>query len=501
MAENVNFQGNTFCLNHLTEEVKFICEGCKEKACETCISTTHRGHNLIAIKLIVQEKVNKLEESNNDIQKNRIPQIRSKLQVAKESVEKIKKDIQTHIKNAIKQGEFLKELIDVSTSETVSEMENIEKQIEKKLDTFESDSENIIKQLEDLTKKCNEASDSKNNILIIDIEEHISSQSHTIKEPRFEVDRSPLKFVKEPKPESYIKAALGTIKYKLDTSKPLKPTIKPLSKPTKLSKAGSSKTLIKIRLHSQPRSVHQTKQGTWWITGSSEVSSIDKSAKKEVIYKESLIDICIDPNTDVIYMMCKGSNEINKVYTKAQKSTSSSLVFKTETRAHCINVTNNSSIFIVGTESKPEVKLYNVRGSVLQTVTTVKEPEHIAVCRATGEVAIACTDKGVMVMENNADRLFKLYTYPTNGAEIHAGDAAFDHAGHLLVTDQNTNTIHIADASNGKGLKFIKVDGTPLCLTTQINGNIAVCTESATWFWFAWQQTSKYQLKSIKYLD
>ena len=51
MAENFDFKGNKFCLNHIKEKVKFMCEDCKQKACNTCVSSTHKGHNLIGIGL------------------------------------------------------------------------------------------------------------------------------------------------------------------------------------------------------------------------------------------------------------------------------------------------------------------------------------------------------------------------------------------------------------------------------------------------------------------
>ena len=143
MAENLHIKGNKFCLNHLKQKVKFYCEDCKQKICNTCVCTTHKGHNLTEIKLLAQQKYNKLQDLNNDIQKNKIPRVRNTLQAADKNVKKIKEGINANIKAAVKQGENLKELIDISTAETISELEEIKTNITKQLDKFKVDSDTV----------------------------------------------------------------------------------------------------------------------------------------------------------------------------------------------------------------------------------------------------------------------------------------------------------------------------------------------------------------------
>ena len=151
-------------------------------------------------------------------------------------------------------------------------------------------------------------------------------------------------------------------------------------------------------------------------------------------------------------------------------------LFITKTEPFCLNVNNKTKTFFVGTRGKAEVKIYDNKGKVLKTVTTVGSPIHIAVCRSTGKAAIACYDKGVVVMDSKFDRLYHMYTYPTNGTTIHANGAEFDGAGHILVADFREDEVHIANAATGNGLKQIKVDGGPRCLFTQHNGDIVVGT-------------------------
>ena len=116
MAENLNFKGNKFCVNHLEEEVKFLCDDCKQKVCDICVRSTHKEHKLTLITLLVQEKYSKLQDLNNEIQENEIPRVRNTLQAAEQSVKKIKQGIHANIKAVVKQADYLKELIDISTS-------------------------------------------------------------------------------------------------------------------------------------------------------------------------------------------------------------------------------------------------------------------------------------------------------------------------------------------------------------------------------------------------
>lgn len=250
MADNINFVGNKFCLNHLKEEVQFMCENCKEKACNTCVSTIHKGHNLIGINLIVQEKYNRLQDINTDIREIKIPRIRGKLQAAETKVKDTLKKIRSNIETVEEHGQHLKERIDKSTGEIVSELIDLEQKITNQLDEFKYDSESVINRLEELIAQSKNATKSDNNILVVDVEEHLSSQ--TIQEPEFELKYSPGRYLQGSNPDSDIKAALGTIVYEqLPTEKVVEPVISNF-----------------LDLSLEPDSVLCTLRGDLWICGS-----------------------------------------------------------------------------------------------------------------------------------------------------------------------------------------------------------------------------------------
>ena len=126
MADNLDFIGNKWCINHINEKVILMCEDCKKKACITCVSTTHKGHNLIGIKLLVQEKYNKLQDLKDEIKEIRIHEVRKRLLAAEQHVKKLKCGIQDSIQSAVKQGEYLKELVKIYTAATVYDLKEIE---------------------------------------------------------------------------------------------------------------------------------------------------------------------------------------------------------------------------------------------------------------------------------------------------------------------------------------------------------------------------------------
>ena len=456
MAENLHARGNKFCFNHLKEEVKFICEDCNEKACDSCVSSIHKGHNLIGIKLIVQDKYKQLQDRITEIQESKIPRIKKIFLTAESKVKKITNGIRTNIKNAEDHGQYLKELIDKSTSEIVSELKELEQKITYQLDMFKSECDSNTKCLQDLISESKDARKSNNDVLIVDVEEYMSTL--IIQDPTFEYNFTPATFVKG---LIDIKEALGTIVYE-DSPHPVAPISDILADPL-ISKF--------MDLSDVPISILTTRQGILWIItdGSSELRRIDINGTQKKL-KLDVHPHCICCYDDQLYTTSTGDNIIRAVDTNTGKTTE---LFECTDNTNALNITNNGSTFIVATDDKPVIKLYNRKGRVLQTVHTLDEPFNIAVCRSTGRVAIACEERGVMMMEIKAGILHHMYNYPSTEDSICATDAAFDDAGRLLVPDPLYGKIYIADATNGKTLKTINIDG-PGLLTLQNNGDIVV---------------------------
>ena len=353
----------------------------------------------------------------------------------------------------------MKDLIDASIAEKVSELKALETKITIQLDSFKSECDSVTKRLEDLMKESKEATKSDNDVLIVDVEEHMSTL--TMAEPTFECVNATFA-----KGSINIKEALGAIVYE---------ELPNIEAPTSnlLTKQIIS-NLLDLSDRGLPNSILRTRQGTLWLNANSNelIRSIDISGSQKKLKLDvhaCFLCCCIDQ----LYCITTVDESIRAVDTTTGKTTK---LFDCDARTCCINITKNGSAFITGTRDNPEVKMYNRSGKVLQTVQTVDTSRNIAVCRSTGRVAIAC-EEGVMVMDNRADRLHHMYTYPTTEASICAYDAAFDDEGRLLVPDYLNDKIYIVDAATGQTLIAINMDY-PLLLTVKKKGYLAVVTSA-----------------------
>ena len=301
----INFRqrGNKLCIDHVNDELQFVCKDCNETlVCSACISTTHSGHKVVAIRLIVQEKFNRLQDLNTAIQDTKIPQILKKIETAENETKEAKQGIRFLKKNVIDHGNYLKELIEISTTETVSELSDIENKITRDFEQFKRDSEICIKLLEELMKESRKATQSDNNILIVDVEQH----SRTIEEPKFELRTPKLTFMKGSEAESHIKAATGNVE--IEESRHHKPSSHQTTKSSNTSnlKLIQSPVISTLTDHLKfyPRSIVRTSRGDVWMCGADNprVHILDgNQSVKTVKLDVDIRDISIHPVTDQLY--------------------------------------------------------------------------------------------------------------------------------------------------------------------------------------------------------
>ena len=211
-------RGDKFCIEHPKDELILLCKDCNETlVCTTCISSTHSGHKVVAIRLIIQEKFTHLKDLTTEIQSTKIPQIETNIKQADEAMKQTQLNLQDQIKKIEDHGKYLKELIVKSTTETVSHFKDIERKITKQFETFKSNSENTIKQLKDLIQESKEATKSSNDVLIIDtIEQAKAVSEHT---PLLENIKVSMEFYKGTNSESNIKSAFGNVVHSKDENK------------------------------------------------------------------------------------------------------------------------------------------------------------------------------------------------------------------------------------------------------------------------------------------
>ena len=446
---NFRMKGDKLCVDHPTEELLLVCNDCQETlVCMSCISTTHSGHKVVAIHLLIKEKFNFLQDFRTEAKDTKIPKISKRLQEADSAVKHFIQGIQQHITKVEDRGEYLKQLIDKSTYETIYKLEEIKNKIANLFEKFEHNSTKAIKLLEGLMQESREATQSDSDVLLLDVAEEFRSLS--IQEPQFEFIYNPMKFIEGSDAQSHINAALGIL--------------------VTLSEIPDVITLVNTL--SSIRTVTQTKCGTLWFCQDDE-SILYKMDKKEPLEKlttdVNIKDISTHPLNDQLYCISRQDNSLRKLDTRTMKTTK---LFIADNPI-CMAVTKDGSI-LVKTRRQPKVTVYTCTGDIVQTISTTQNVNHISVCRITGKVAFSCLGAGVVVTNEQLQHLFK---YPTSGDEIYIQDATFDRVGHLLISDYWNKKIHIIDATTGHSLQIVSIDsGLPSCLAVNSLDSIVVCT-------------------------
>ena len=488
---NVRGKGHKLCIEHPKEEMVLVCKDCNDTlVCLHCVSTTHIGHQLIAVNLLVQDHLNFLQDWNIDTEETNIPRLSKRVDDAEVTIKEFQQGIQIHIGKVKDHGEYLKEIVEKSTNETVSELKDMEEKILQQFDKFKSDSVQERKQLEALLKESKEAIQSDNNILICDFTKEFNSQ--TRKELEFECGFNNLKFTKGFNPTSLIKVAFGKLEHGRNSSDVVTVT----HEHANLSQNPTSSRPKDISM--QVKSVTRTKQGSFWLCERGTPFIYRKSlhgpfTRRE--HKVTIDDISLHPVDDQLYYI---SNEFNSVHCMLDTTSMKAYKLFGADNPFCIAVTRNGNI-LVKTSMKPILTVYTSTGVIVETLTNMPVLiYHISVCRATGKLAFSCGDSGVSVWSGTDTLpLQPMFKYPTSGEKIpvhvhvNARDATFDNEGCLLIADMCNQKIHIIDATTGQFLKIVPIKNGlyPECITTHSNDSMLVCTSSPP------------QIVSIKYLD
>ena len=512
-GRNARPKGHKYCGDHQNEELLFVCVDCKDKplVCKIGISTTHRGHEFIAISLLVQEKYNALQDLSINVRDIKIPEVKRKVKAADDTVKEIKLGIQTQIQKVEAHGEYLKELISISTTETVSELNKLSLKITKEFKKFKSDSDDIIQKFENLMKESHEATKTDNNVLLLEVEKDISQRSSNIAEPEYTSQYKIPTFVSEYDVDSYIKAALGSLNYDEPINIAIPTSSKGTTVPARLNpvtphSSDSSRTPVQKRnllkqpivsllrtLDLHPHSIKRTQQGDVliFVRFSPKLHILKANGSMETLRmdEDQIQEIDIHPQTGELYCVSvvNYSVTVRRVdLTTGQTSTVFTL--KQAPNVNCFAVTHHSNI-LVGyryTYEEFEVVLFSSTGTPIKILKMPFNPRYITVCQSTGRVAISHGIEGMTVTD---DKLQHMYAYkPTN--EEFCFYTIFDDEGHLLVRD--FVQIVCLDSTSGEILNTLHTDHKyrdgGMCLDR--NGDILV-----------WGSAKQNKLFSIKYLD
>ena len=204
----VRCTGDKRCPYHLKNELTFFCETCGFLICNKCIaSQAHRGHKLIDLGTVVEEKYIDLQDLNSEITRYTIPEIEENTKTADEDFDETVKVIHTRIEAIDKQEEYLKSLVEIYALSSRNKYKADMKEYQEYHDQYKYRMSLDRKSLENIVKENTEATKSDNNILIIDLANDTRRKVNVQKYQKPSVPN----FIPGSEPENVLQTAFGSI--------------------------------------------------------------------------------------------------------------------------------------------------------------------------------------------------------------------------------------------------------------------------------------------------
>lgn len=126
------------CDNHKGQELVFFCITCDTLICIDCITSTHRRHDCVKVKDIIDSEKHKLQQLIKHLNESDIPKIEAKV-----------KDVKQKRKENMTQGEVVNNDINSYAAKIINKINVIRKKYETKNKTLVERNDKILKQIEE----------------------------------------------------------------------------------------------------------------------------------------------------------------------------------------------------------------------------------------------------------------------------------------------------------------------------------------------------------------
>ena len=483
--------GHESCLDHLKEELTFFCQTCKIPVCSKCVvAEQHKGHNFDSLQTHAQAKYNELQDFKREVTNHMIPEIQEKGRSADQEFEEVVTIIQSQIKTSKDEGAYLKEIEYIELLERCKEHHA----------SYKTEIGDALQILDQLIKDSTNARKSNSNILLVDTAKEVAMKkpilSNYIKPtiPKYALSLEPKKrtnvlfrWLKGKKAGTIRETNSSDTKPILKSEKPIASTSGASATPkerrgkTGLQQQMSFPTRDLMRtpvvkefasLRYPPLSIVRRKDGTLCVCYFLRFLTLidDGGTENYVTCDVGISDIAVHPHTDLMYCIRSFRKDVRSLNHKTGETEK---MFDIEVEPKCLAVTHDDTV-IIGDVSEPLLHIYTMTGNKLQTVQCVGDPWHVSVCRSTGRVAVACGEKGAMIIDDKYQTLFTV--------KRHCEDVVFDGHGYLFVLDCKTH-VHVLNATTGEHITIITIYKMETylklkCMDTMKSGELAVGTNS-----------------------
>ncbi|XP_033747945.1 uncharacterized protein LOC117332964 [Pecten maximus] len=471
----------------------WFCETDGEVICAKCVSTTHRGHYCIQLSEITPQHKQKIREFIGDTERNKITKIQEEINTTEENLRKHLSHFDSIASEVQKQGEKLKEELDLLTAQTLSRLKHLEEENSKLLKGYQNELEKKLEELKNQLKECKESLQNGTDIQVFEIASRLTSKLKLPSYPHVCV----VKFRPTAQPKRILEQALGTLtsfspgqshgyqkpKNLLDdyesclrSTRRLSDTSETFSRPVaQTSLLPTTKVLLELKSFSDVCSICPDNDSGLWTCGGDDsvvtyqLSTGDASLKQGCPVK--VTDICTSPSTRSLWVCSMTDKSVLEMV-------SDELIRRFNTVdapiSICIAGTASGDHVLVGMSCK--ITKFSTKGFARSSTISnngkpsVITPKRISSCPDSDQIAVADRDSlrdggrgkpHITVLDQN---LQELYQYGQDKDKSRAGkksfdpwDLKYDSEGRLIISDSNNHCLH-ALSPNGQYLRLLYTD-------------------------------------------
>ncbi|XP_033741883.1 uncharacterized protein LOC117328460 [Pecten maximus] len=490
----IRVKGNVSCANHHGTEVSLCCRQCSELACIRCIASVHDGHVLDSLSEVIATKKGNIQSFIVRTEQNDVINLKTEVGSIAQKLEENESKFQLHQNELEKQGNQLKDAIDIIIKKSISSCTELKRENEKRLNKYKNDLETRMTDLTELVQKCRDTIESDCDVEIFDTEKELDMS------PTVALNLCNMNFTPNMQPQGYLDLAMGRITavgYQLNAFNVNEDD----------DAQSSMKTLKEVTQRKAPYNVSaicaNKAQGAWIC--SSEVSSVYqlndsiwRCGKEDC--KVRVNDIGISPVTGNLWASSEENNAIIEIQTQGSAVNR----FTTTSSPRCLCVTRDSRV-IVGMARK--LVCCDAHGDILLN-KIVSTPTKVASCSTSGNLAVVELDfpehegKGkphILVLDKVFKECYRFYNdregkgmNPESSAlnTFRPSDIVFDSAGNLLVGDYGNKSILILDTT-GEVVKSIYSDSWHVVA-------MSINSEDSVWAVFRYRDYPNYKIKVLK---
>ncbi|XP_069104260.1 tripartite motif-containing protein 2-like [Argopecten irradians] len=496
MTAQVPVLGQRTCLNpsHKGKTFEWFCESCADLICVSCISTTHKGHNIVQLSVVTPDNKNKIKQFVSDTEKNDLMEIRKEINSMEDILEKHLSHYKSVELEVEDQGTKLKQDVDTMIAQTLSQLKCSKDENTALIISYKDELEKRLGDIKENLERCKQSLQTGSDIEVFDTMKIIRTGTTLPTRPIM----GTAKFTPNLCPS--LLTALG----EMSLTQPSAASGASPDRPNLLPKA---KVLAEWAPTNNIKSICPTIGGGAWSCEMSSETITDWTPTGEVYQlKESLVritDICVVPKT---YALWACSNKDNSVV----KLTSGELKWQFSTKSEPLSlcVTKDDQV-LVG--SKQKITKYTQTGKLVNTTKAslfkkqkVVSPWRLTECQVSKNVAVGDGDWSVdggkdeplvLVLDIHLQEVWRYgrsqHATKPGSRPFDPYDVTYDSMGQLIVADYSNRCLHLL-SGDGIYLRLLHTD-------TFRPQALCVDTKGVIWAGFGEDTTSTKNVKLLQY--